>query len=89
MVQKRRGRVGDGGKQVRIPRLDRIPLRDVFPPHIRGVQTSHTIHLGRTAVNPNIDDNRCLQQCLILVSESGHKIVTNRKMGDETVYNKW
>ena len=23
------------------------------------------------------------------MSESGHKIVTNRKMGDETVYNKW
>ena len=40
-------------------------------------------------VNPNIDDNRCLQRCLILVSEGRHKIITNRKMGDPSVYNKW
>ena len=45
--------------------------------------------LGRSVVNPNIDDNRCLQRCLILASEGGHKIVVNRNMGDETVYNKW
>ena len=45
--------------------------------------------LGCTIVNINIDDNRCLQRCLILASEGGHKIVVNRKMGDETVYNRW
>ena len=45
--------------------------------------------IGRTVVNPNIDDNRCLQRCLILASEGGHKIIANRKIGDETVYNKW
>ena len=45
--------------------------------------------LGRTVVNPNIEDNRCLQRCLILASEGGHKIITNRKMGDANVYNKW
>ena len=45
--------------------------------------------IGRTVVNPNIDDNRCLQRCLILASEGGHKIIANRKMGDATVYNKW
>ena len=45
--------------------------------------------IGQTAVNPNIDDNRCLQRCLILASEGGHKIIANRKMGDATVYNKW
>ena len=45
--------------------------------------------LGRTVVNPNIDDNRCLQRCLILVSEGGHKIIANRKMGNPSVYNKW
>ena len=39
--------------------------------------------------NPNIDDNWCLQRCLILASEGGHKIITNRKMGDASVYNKW
>ena len=45
--------------------------------------------IGRTVINPNIDDNRCLQRCLILASEGGHKIVANRKMGDASVYNKW
>ena len=45
--------------------------------------------LGQSVVNPNIEDNRCLQRCLILASEGGHKIITNRKMGDESVYNKW
>ena len=45
--------------------------------------------LGRTVVNPNIDDNRCLQRCLILASEGGHKIIANRKMGDASMYNKW
>ena len=45
--------------------------------------------LGHTVVNPNINDNRCLQLCLILASEGGHKIITNRKMGDASVYNKW
>ena len=44
--------------------------------------------LGRTVVNPNIDDNWCLQRCLILASEGGHKIIANRKMGDASVYNK-
>ena len=44
--------------------------------------------IGRTVVNPNIDDNRCLQRCLILASEGGYKIIANRKMGDTSVYNK-
>ena len=45
--------------------------------------------IRRTVINPNIDGNRCLQRCLILASEGGHKIIANRKIGDETVYNKW
>ena len=45
--------------------------------------------IGRTVVNPNIDDNRCLQRCLILASEGEHKIIANRKIGDASVYNKW
>ena len=45
--------------------------------------------LGQSVVKPNIDDNRCLQRCLILVSEGGHKIIANRKMGDGNVFNKW
>ena len=50
----------------------------------------HTPYIiGQTAVNPNINDNRCLQRCLILASEGGHKIIANRKMGDASVYNKW
>ena len=44
--------------------------------------------LGQSVVNPNIDDNRCQQRCLILASEGGYKIIANRKMGDESVYNK-
>ena len=45
--------------------------------------------LGRTVINLNIDDNRCLQRCLILASEGGHKIIANGKVCDESVYNKW
>ena len=45
--------------------------------------------LGQSVVNPNIEDVRCLQRCLILESEGGHKIIANRKMGDVSVYNKW
>ena len=45
--------------------------------------------LEQSVVNPNIDYNRCLQRCLILASEDGHKIIANRMMGDATVYNKW
>ena len=45
--------------------------------------------LGRSVINPNIDDNRYLQRCLILASECGHKIIANHKMGDVSVYNKW
>ena len=45
--------------------------------------------IGQTAVNTNIDDNRCLKRCLILANEGGHKIIANRKIGDATVYNKW
>ena len=44
--------------------------------------------LGQSVVNPNIDFNRCLQRCLILASEGGYKIIANRMMGDESVYNK-
>ena len=49
---------------------------------------THSIFV-QSVVNPNIDDNRCLQRCLILASEVGHKIIANRKMGDESVYIKW
>ena len=49
---------------------------------------THSI-LGQSVVNPNIDDNRYLQRCLILASEGGHKIIANRKMGNQNVYNKW
>ena len=45
--------------------------------------------LEQSVVNPNIDYNMCLQRCLILVSDSGHKIIANCNMGDESVYNKW
>ena len=45
--------------------------------------------LGQSVVNPNIDDNRCLQRCLILASEDGYKIIANCKIGDVIVYNKW
>ena len=49
---------------------------------------THSI-LGQSVVNHNIDDNRYLQWYLILVSEGGHKIIANRKMEDESMYNKW
>ena len=50
----------------------------------------HTFSIiGSTVINHNIDDNRCLQRCLILESEGGHKIMTNSKMGDVNTYNKW
>ena len=49
---------------------------------------THSI-LGQSVVNPNIDDNQCLQRFLILTSEGGHKIIANRKMGDVIVFNKW
>ena len=64
--------------------IDMAPLRtDIGYKH-------HTPSvLGRTVINPNIDDNRCLQRCLILASEDGQKIIENRKMGDSSVYNKW
>ena len=45
--------------------------------------------LGQSVVNPNIDDNRCLQRCLILASEGGHKIIANRNMSNQNSYNKW
>ena len=45
--------------------------------------------LGQSVVNYNIDDNRYLQLYLILASENEHKIITNHKIGDESVYNKW
>ena len=35
--------------------------------------------IGRTALNPDFDDNRCLQRCLILASEGGH---THRSSSD-------
>ena len=45
--------------------------------------------LGQSVFSSNIDDNRRLQWCLILASDGRHKIIANRKMGDESVYNKW
>ena len=45
--------------------------------------------IGQSVVNPNIEDNWCLQRYRILASEDGHKIIANRKMGNESVYNKW
>ena len=64
--------------------VEMFPLRTFV-----GYKHHTPLILGRTVINPNIDDNRCLQRCLILASEGGHKIITNRKMGDESVYNKW
>ena len=62
---------------------------EMFPLRTYVNYKHHTpLILGHTAVNPNINDNRCLQRCLILASEGGHKIITNRKMGDASVYNK-
>ena len=64
--------------------IDMFPLRTF-------VGYKHLIPsiLEQSVVNPNIDYNRCLQRCLILASEDGHKIIANRMMGDATVYNKW
>ena len=45
--------------------------------------------LGQSVVNSNIEDNRCLQRCLILASEGVHKIIANSKMVDASMYNKW
>ena len=45
--------------------------------------------LGQSVVNPNIDDNRYLQQFLILASESRHKIIVHRNMSNQNSYNKW
>ena len=63
---------------------------EMFPLRTFVGYKQHTPYvIGRTALNPDFDDNRCLQRCLILASEGGHKIVANRKIGDATVYNKW
>ena len=64
--------------------IEMFPLRSFV-----GYKQHTPFVIGRTVLNPNIDDNRCLQRCLILASEGGHKIVANRKIGDATVYNKW
>ena len=64
--------------------VEMFPLRTFV-----GYKHHTPLILGRTVVNPNIDDNRCLQRCLILASEGEHKIIANRKMGDASVYNKW
>ena len=63
--------------------VEMIPLRTFV-----GYKHHTPLIHGRTVVNPNIEDNRCLQRCLILASEGGHKIIANRKMGDASVYNK-
>ena len=64
--------------------IEMFPLRTFV-----GYKQHTPFVIGRTALNPDFDDNRCLQRCLILASEGGHKIVANRKIGDATVYNKW
>ena len=63
---------------------------EMFPlcTHI-GFRHTTPFVLERTVLNPNIDDNRCLQLCLILANEVGHKIVANCKVYDVTLYNKW
>ena len=63
--------------------VEMFPLRTFV-----GYKHHTPLILGRTVVNPNIDDNRCLQRCLILASEGRHKIIANRKMGDANMYNK-
>ena len=45
--------------------------------------------LGISVINPNIDDNKCLQRSLILASEGGHRIIANCKVCDPSIYNKW
>ena len=69
--------------------MDRIPYRDVPTTTFVGYKHPTPSILGQSVVIPNIDDNRCLQRYLILVSGGGHKIIANRKMGDANVYNKW
>ena len=62
---------------------------EMFPLRTFAGYKHHTpFVIGRTVVNPNIDDNRCLQRCLILESEGGYEIIANRKMGFASVYNK-
>ena len=63
---------------------------EIFPLRTFVGNKQHTPYvIGRTAINPNIDDNRCLQRCLILASEGGHKIVASRKTDCASMYNKW
>ena len=64
--------------------IEMFPLRTFV-----GCKHHTPLILGYTVVNTNIDDTRCLQRCLILASEGGHKIITNRKMSDASVYSKW
>ena len=64
--------------------VEMFPLR-TFIGH--GLNTPAII--GKTAINPSIYDNRCLQRCLILASEGGHEIIANRMIDDRFVYNRW
>ena len=62
----------------------------MFPLHtFVGYKHPTPFILEQSVVNPNIDYNMCLQRCLILASEDGHKIITNRKMDNGSVYNQW
>ena len=69
--------------------MDRFPYRYVPTSNICGSKHLTPSIFEQLVVNPNIDDNRCLQRFLILASEGRHKIITNRKMDDASVYNKW
>ena len=69
--------------------MDRFPYRYVPTSNICGSKHLTPSIFEQLVVNPNIDDNRCLQRFLILASEGRHKIITNRKIDDESVYNKW
>ena len=69
--------------------MDRFPCQDVPLRTFVGYKHHTPSILGQTVANPNIDDNRCLQRCLILASEGGYKIIANRKMDDASVYSKW
>ena len=64
--------------------MEMFPLRTFV-----GYEHPTPLVIGRTVLNPDIDDNRCLHWCLILASEGGHKIIANRKMGNASMYNKW
>ena len=64
--------------------VEMFPLRSFV-----GYKHHTPLILGHTMVNPNIDDNRCLQRCLILASEGGHKIIVDPPSCDSSVYNKW